>query len=242
MCGFGNKDYRAVDPAPILQLVRKVDEQILTEHTSIWTSVVCHASLWSEDGTEERSIVINPAHLNKKRPELLFHEGSTASGNTSETGSSTTWINVGAGMGGGAGGSVGRMTSPTGSTMSGGGGGGAEPPPYVQVMVGTLVSPCHVLTDVDGVKGMFFTFTELSIRTPGRFRLKFSVYEITKPTSTALSTAITNVITVYTPKSFPGMTVEATPLAKCLARQGVKLHIRSDLRRHSVGGDEKGKK
>ncbi|KAI9095005.1 velvet factor, partial [Phlyctochytrium arcticum] len=188
MCGFGTKDYRPVDPAPILQLVRREGDGISPDFKQC-TTLICHASLWSADGTEERGVVLNPGSATARRTEALF------AGTTSDHGVSNL------------------------STLS--------PSNYVSVLVGSLVSPCHILTDVDGHKALFFTFADLSIRTGGQYRLKFFLYDITRDASNAIASAMSNVIAVYPPKTFPGMT-ESSQLAKCLARQGIKLHIRTD--------------
>ncbi|TPX56386.1 hypothetical protein SpCBS45565_g08426 [Spizellomyces sp. 'palustris'] len=186
MCGFGTKDYRPVDPAPILQLIRREGDRVVLDYKES-TSLVCHASLWSADGTEERGVVLNPGSAAARRTESLFAGEST-------------------------------LTPP--------------PSSYVSVLVGSLVSPCHILTDVDGQKALFFTFADLSIRTGGHYRLKFFLYDITKDASQAMASAMSDVIAVFPPKTFPGMT-ESSQLAKCLARQGIKLHIRTDMRRNS---------
>ncbi|KAI8922413.1 velvet factor-domain-containing protein [Powellomyces hirtus] len=193
MCGFGTKDYRPVDPAPILQLIRTEASQVVLDYKQA-TSLVCHASLWSADGTEERGVVLNPGSAAvARRSESLFQNESHV---------------------------LSDPVPPTG---------------YVSVLVGSLVSPCHVLTDVDGSKSLFFTFPDLSIRTSGQYLLKFSLYDISQDASHAMAFAISDVISVYPPKTFPGMT-ESSQLAKCLARQGIKLHIRSDMRRnHNLG-------
>ncbi|KAJ3013468.1 hypothetical protein HKX48_005738 [Thoreauomyces humboldtii] len=205
MCGFGTKDYRPVDPAPILQLIRKEGDQILLDYKQA-TWLVCHASLWSADGTEDRGVVLNPGSaLHARRSEPMFAASDSP---TSERDVQVHGLT--------------NLTPPKG---------------YASVLVGSLVSPCHVLTDVDGTKTMFFTFPDLSIRTSGQYMLKFSLYDISRDASHAVASAISDVISVYPPKSFPGMTAESSQLAKCLARQGIRLHIRSDVRRnHSLGG------
>ncbi|KAJ3041295.1 hypothetical protein HDV00_009565 [Rhizophlyctis rosea] len=185
MCGFGTKDYRPVDPAPILQLVRRESGQVIPKYIEC-PSLVCHASLWSEDGTEERGVVLNPSVTGSRR-----HDAQAYSDNLPP-----------------------------------------NPANYIQVLVGLLVSPCHILADVDGQRGMFFTFPDLSVRTSGQYRIKFCLYDIMRDASHAKACVLSEIMTVYPPKSFPGMT-ESTQLAKCIARQGIKLHIRSDVRRNS---------
>jgi hypothetical protein len=43
------------------------------------------------------------------------------------------------------------------------------------------------------------------------------------------ASVLSEVVRVYTPKSFPGMK-ESTPLTRCFARQGVKVPLRKETR------------
>lgn len=97
-----------------------------------------------------------------------------------------------------------------------------------QVLIGTLVAPCHILFDVNGERGMFFVFHDLSVRSSGTYRLKFSLFDVNhQGTSLAKATIISDSFTVYSPKAFLGMQ-ESTDLTKCFARQGVRIHIRNE--------------
>ncbi|KAI9340686.1 hypothetical protein DFJ73DRAFT_554249 [Zopfochytrium polystomum] len=64
MRGFSDtKDRRLLDPPPILQLfVRQGKDQERTRASSLadCATLVCHASLWSPNGLEDRSVVSNP--------------------------------------------------------------------------------------------------------------------------------------------------------------------------------------
>lgn len=82
-------------------------------------SLVCHASLWSEDGTEERGVVLNPSVMGSRR-----HDAQQYSDNLPP-----------------------------------------NPANYIQVLVGLLVSPCHILADTDGQRALFFT---VSLLAPGQ--------------------------------------------------------------------------
>lgn len=44
--------------------------------------------------------------------------------------------------------------------------------------LGALVSNAYALTDADGEPGVFFIFQDLSVRTEGRFRLKFILMDL----------------------------------------------------------------
>ncbi|KAJ3114594.1 hypothetical protein HDU96_001896 [Phlyctochytrium bullatum] len=112
-----------------------------------------------------------------------------------------------------------------------------------QVIMGSLVSCCHILTDIDGEKGAFFIFSDLAVRASGAFRLKFDLFDVSTlvrmtsmPGGTlgggsdgapALASAVSDVFHVYSPKTFPGMS-DSTPLTKWFAKQGMKLFVRWD--------------
>ncbi|KAJ3166110.1 hypothetical protein HDU88_003657 [Geranomyces variabilis] len=187
MCGFGSKDYRPVDPAPILQLMRRDEYGRPVVDYQEATTLVCHASLWSADGSEERSVVINPAGLPTRFETLPPQEAHVFANQ-------------------------------------------APGEAYVSTLCGSLVSPCYVFTDLDGQKTLFFAFPDLSVRTSGQYSLRFSLFDIGQDSSHAIAFVLSGLIEVYPAKMFPGMT-ESSALSKCLARQGVKLHIRSDIRR-----------
>ncbi|KAJ3067493.1 hypothetical protein HK102_007398, partial [Quaeritorhiza haematococci] len=153
MCGFGTKDYRPVDPAPILQsIVRDSSGRITRPNLATTPHLVVYASLWSADGQEERGVVLN--------------------------------------RGAGA-----RRQEQAGVA-----------PSYTEVLVGSLISPCHIVNDLDGEPAYFFVFSDLSIRTGGQYRFKFNLFDISGDASRAKATAMSDVITVYPPVSFPGMT------------------------------------
>jgi hypothetical protein len=98
---------------------------------------------------------------------------------------------------------------------------------YSQVLLGQLVSPGHILSDLDGQKGLFFMFSDLSIRTSGQYRLKFVLFDVgnLKGNSASQAVAASEPFMVYSPKTFPGVT-ESSDLLKCFARQGLQIHIR----------------
>ncbi|ORZ00849.1 velvet factor, partial [Syncephalastrum racemosum] len=84
--------------------------------------------------------------------------------------------------------------------------------------------------DHNNCPGVFFIFHDLSVRTEGRFRLKFTFIDLAAGEPLTMSTRIqTDVLsepfTVYTAKKFPGM-AESTALSKAFARQGIKINIR----------------
>ncbi|KAF0501119.1 velvet factor [Gigaspora margarita] len=64
MCGFGDKDRRPIDPPPVVRLiVTSTDGTPVSESSIDHSMMIVHAGLWSEDCTEERSLVINPSTI-----------------------------------------------------------------------------------------------------------------------------------------------------------------------------------
>lgn len=98
-------------------------------------------------------------------------------------------------------------------------------------LMGSLVATPFVGQDDLGEEGCFFCFSDLSCRTPGGFRLKFTLIMI-DPTRAhlvkhfpTLSEAKTDVFHVYSAKEFPGM-VASSELAKKLKEQGCIISIK----------------
>ncbi|KAL1920280.1 uncharacterized protein VTP21DRAFT_1426 [Calcarisporiella thermophila] len=98
-----------------------------------------------------------------------------------------------------------------------------------RVCVGTTVQSLYKLKDVDNTDGGFFTFSDISIRVEGVFRLKFVLYEIRGMEAIALTKSYSNPFTVYPPKFFPGM-AESTFLTRMFSDQGVRLRTRRENR------------
>lgn len=117
--------------------------------------------------------------------------------------------------------------------------------PVTRMLEGRLVASANVARDLDGSKACFFVFTDLSIRQEGRFRLAFRLVVLGASSNSnsladvggrVVADAITEPFTVYSPRHFPGMT-ESTELAKCLARQGIQVPIRNDVRKRVEQAD-----
>ncbi|KAH6600587.1 hypothetical protein BASA50_002151 [Batrachochytrium salamandrivorans] len=104
-----------------------------------------------------------------------------------------------------------------------------------RVMSGSTASSLHRLRDIDGTYGGFFVFPDISIRHEGRFRLKFTLFEILSsgedpavpPKVSRRNSVISDIFTVYQAKLFPGMT-ESSALSRFFAEQGLKIRIRKD--------------
>ncbi|KAJ3297811.1 hypothetical protein HDU76_006524, partial [Blyttiomyces sp. JEL0837] len=104
------------------------------------------------------------------------------------------------------------------------------------LVVGSRVSPCFILRDLSGAKGNFFVFPEIGIRKSGFYRLTFHLFEtssLTREASTSLASVVSNVISVYPRKTFPGLS-ESTALSKCFAKQGIRIRL------HQAFGDGAG--
>ncbi|KAJ3102396.1 hypothetical protein HDU97_000603 [Phlyctochytrium planicorne] len=167
MCGFSDtKDRRLIDPPPILQLFLKNGSERIALSPKECTTLVCHASLWSPNGKEERNIVVNP-------------RGSGEGGDLADKED---------------------MKMGSNDKLS------VNESRLCQALVGSLATPCMILTDVDGSEGMFFVFYDLSVRTQGSFRLKFHLIDADREVSAAKAVLWTNVFEVFSPKAFPGMT------------------------------------
>ncbi|KAI5465727.1 velvet factor, partial [Mariannaea sp. PMI_226] len=106
-------------------------------------------------------------------------------------------------------------------------------------LMGSLVGAPFVGKDEFGEEGCFFCFPDLSCRTPGAFRLKFSLVMIDPVRAKdvrhfpVLVEIMTDVFHVYSAKDFPGMQA-STALTKRLKEQGCIISIKK-------GANEKGK-
>ncbi|KAM3579379.1 hypothetical protein VKS41_008238 [Umbelopsis sp. WA50703] len=111
----------------------------------------------------------------------------------------------------------------------------SNPPKCTRVLMGSLVSSPSLLKNPEGQQGLYFAFPDLSIRTEGRYTLKFSLIKltsndfITDAKANVIAQVFSDPFTVYSAKKFPGMT-ESTELSKAFARQGLKIPIRNDVR------------
>ncbi|CAG8747207.1 2141_t:CDS:2, partial [Dentiscutata heterogama] len=111
----------------------------------------------------------------------------------------------------------------------------SNPPKTTRVLMGSLVSSPAILKNTDGEPGCYFCFPDLSIRTEGKYTLKFSLMKLgtedrlINTRTGIISTVFSNPFTVYSAKKFPGMT-ESTELSKVFAKQGLKIPIRNDVR------------
>ncbi|CAO3608839.1 unnamed protein product [Mucor hiemalis] len=99
-------------------------------------------------------------------------------------------------------------------------------------MSGSTVSSLYRLRDVDNSDGGFFVFGDLAVKKEGKFKLRFSLFEIVEGQVKNKRTILSDTFTVYLPKRFPGP-VEATFLSRTFSDQGVKMRIRKEHRLQS---------
>ncbi|KND94871.1 hypothetical protein TOPH_00535 [Tolypocladium ophioglossoides CBS 100239] len=112
-------------------------------------------------------------------------------------------------------------------------------------LMGSLVGTPFVGQDERGMEGCFFCFSDLSCRTPGAFRLKFTLIMI-DPTRAGmvrhfpiLTETLSEVFHVYSAKEFPGM-LPSSDLAKRLKEQGCIISIKkgNDKSKNARGQDD----
>ncbi|CCF33701.1 VeA protein [Colletotrichum higginsianum] len=105
-------------------------------------------------------------------------------------------------------------------------------------LMGSLVSSPFVGQDENGQEGCFFCFPDMSVRTPGLFRLKFALVVVDpmhrSPRAPIKCNILSDVFQVFNAKDFPGMQA-STPLTKRLKEQGCLISIKK-------GNDKSGAK
>ncbi|KAK7941236.1 uncharacterized protein PG986_013623 [Apiospora aurea] len=123
---------------------------------------------------------------------------------------------------------------------------------YTRNLIGSLVTSANRLLDPEDKFGIWFILQDLSVRTEGYFRLRFSFTSVGIPgtvgdASTSdpqrvnqgkapvLAQCFSDPFQVYSAKKFPGV-CESTYLSKCFATQGIKIPIRKE------GADGKAKR
>jgi hypothetical protein len=115
---------------------------------------------------------------------------------------------------------------------------------FTRNLIGSIACSAARLTDPKEKIGIWFVLQDLSVRTEGHFRLRFSfinlrdenapssagpydVNALVKGKAKVLAQIFSEPFQVYSAKKFPGV-CESTPLSKCFATQGVKIPIRKE--------------
>ncbi|KAI8822467.1 velvet factor [Fimicolochytrium jonesii] len=114
---------------------------------------------------------------------------------------------------------------------------------WEQTLFGHLVSSCHFLSDLSGLKGAFFVFPFLAIRVEGNFRLRMVLTNLASLRTTPQRPAeticeiITDPFKSYTGRDYPGAK-ESSELSIHFADQGVKIPLRrrNQRKRWDSGG------
>lgn len=108
-------------------------------------------------------------------------------------------------------------------------------------LTGSMAVSPFVGTDEHGVRGTFFPFADLSVRTPGVFTLFFSLHQIVPGSRSAprLAEIVSAPFTVYHAKGFPGMQA-STPLTTALRIQGCHLGIKQGSEKRLSGRRARG--
>ena len=83
---------------------------------------------------------------------------------------------------------------------------------YNQIILGSLVSPIHCLLNLHNERGYYFIFPDVSVRSSGQYSLHFNLFDVdhvmskSNPVQGSLTSVVSGVFTVFSPKTFPGMT------------------------------------
>lgn len=100
-------------------------------------------------------------------------------------------------------------------------------------LIGTVVATAYKLYDLQENLGIWFVLHDLSVRTEGEFKLKFSFVNLAdcfsneQKSAPVLCSAFSSPFRSYSAKKFPGV-IDSTELSKCFAVQGIKIPIRRE--------------
>ncbi|KAL4866088.1 hypothetical protein BDV12DRAFT_199527 [Aspergillus spectabilis] len=274
MCGFGDKDRRPITPPPCIRLVVRdaQTEKEVDINEMDTTFYVIMADLWSGDGSQEVNLVKHSATspsistaMSASYPPPPHVPSTDYPGSYSQSGYGqpvayppvnnyyannpqmqysnpysnpqtqyypTQPLYPPGGMG-----QPPQVSAPQ-PVASGPGG------MFTRNLIGCLSASAFRLCDPENKIGVWFILQDLSVRTEGVFRLKFSfanvgrvvsdltdqqqvVEVINKGSAPILATAFSEPFQVFSAKKFPGV-IESTALSKCFAMQGIKIPIRKD--------------
>ncbi|OZJ06190.1 hypothetical protein BZG36_01006 [Bifiguratus adelaidae] len=183
--------------------------------------------LWSADGESECNLVVHPSSV--AIPQGGGNE-ETLRQDTSDQFTQNHPSNI-------------SVPSSTSSTFPQSHPSASAPQVSTRNLIGTLVSSAAKLNDPQGQPGIYFVFQDLSIRTEGKFRLRFMFVDVDVKSSLSasssgqvLASVMSDPFTVFSAKKFPGMVAndiaESTELSRIFATQGIKIPIRKDLKKY----------
>lgn len=101
---------------------------------------------------------------------------------------------------------------------------------HTRNLIGSLAATAFKLHDLEDQLGIWFVLQDLSVRTEGEFRLKFSfvnLADIKQSGTPIVSWILSESFRSYSAKKFPGV-IDSTDLSKCFATQGIKIPIRRE--------------
>jgi len=276
MCGFGDKDRRPISPPPCIRLLimdEKTGVEIDYNKIEDLSRFILVVDLADVDTLKESNMVVhlsgnNPAIGSSERgafppthstipsnvpqprdfdvPRVQAYQNSQFHGNVSSTG-------------------FGGLLNGNGHSTNGSYGGAPGPgygiPPPSQSnppqscsrnLIGSLSATSFKLNDPAEKTGLWFIFQDLSIRTEGVFRLKFTFFDLMcqlqpmGPSSgerlaefaPMLASIYSKPFQVWSAKKFPGVR-PTTELSQTFADQGIKIPVRKN---EGKGDDKKRKR
>ncbi|CAG8511825.1 17978_t:CDS:2 [Cetraspora pellucida] len=102
-------------------------------------------------------------------------------------------------------------------------------------LIGCRSEICHIYTDEHGIKGLWFIYANLGVRTENDYFLRFQLFYLgwegflnmgSSPIK-ELASIDSAKFKVFRNKQFPGV-VECSQLTKCFAKQGANIPLRSE--------------
>lgn len=217
MCGFGDKDRRQISPPPgvRLHIFNTLTGQEITADEVLVSAIdtsfyVLMVELWSVDGQSNLSLIDT---TNRGNDPCMFygqHPGYLESHQYARSGIYP-----------GATDNYAAAAAAASTTAS----------PHTQNLLGSLASPAFKLLDLNNTLGIWFVLQDLSVRTEGVFRLKFSFINLADAhgpnPAPILCQTFSEPFQSFSAKTFPGV-VSSTPLSRRFATQGIKLSIRRE--------------
>jgi hypothetical protein len=117
-------------------------------------------------------------------------------------------------------------------------------------LIGSLVATAFKLYDLNDTLGIWFILQDLSVRTEGEYKLKFSfvnlepVAELQNPplytSAPIISYTFSRPFRSYSAKKFPGV-IDTTELSRYFAMQGIRIPIRRHQKNKSAEKDDPNK-
>ncbi|KAK4942212.1 hypothetical protein LTR10_017969 [Elasticomyces elasticus] len=274
MCGFGDKDRRPISPPPCIRLIirdRQTQQEI--DYTKIVdiSKLILHVDLWNLEGTREDNCVKHPSQTSPNISSVViasYPMVSTTPALTNQAAypmASTTHAlpdHAAYPMASMPHAYPNQAAYPMASTthrlvnqpVSRPSQDLTREGSVARNLIGSAAANA-VKLDFEGEPGIWFVLQDLSVRTEGWFRLKFSLINlaelimnngVNKEIATnrplfneapCLAASFSKPFKVFSAKKFPGV-METTPLSQAFAAQGIKIPIRRpDGKKRKASGD-----